>query len=133
MALVPKTGVLSADATFYILISSDSTISLISISAKSRCYIPLFKCGISEAHNHAWLPSSLVASYGNPIRINIPLIARASSSGLDQWHTKIWPWVRLPRFRERVGHSTYGVVTVQILHQHPTLTLDPTSDERENT
>ena len=50
---VPKSEVLSAHATFYNLISFDSTFSLISISAKSRCSIPLVKCGISEAYTHA--------------------------------------------------------------------------------
>ena len=50
---VPKSEVLSADATFNNLISFDSTFSLISISAKSRCFIPLVKCGISDAYTHA--------------------------------------------------------------------------------
>ena len=53
---------------------------------KSRCFIPLVKCGISDAYTHAWLSSSMiVASFGNPTRINIPLIARASS--FKHWFT----------------------------------------------
>ena len=37
----------------------------------------------------------------------------------DQWHTYMWPWVRSSHFRERVGHYTSGVVTVQIFHRYP--------------
>ena len=51
--LVPKSEVLSADATLSNLISLASTFSLISNSAKSRCCISLVMCGISEAYTHA--------------------------------------------------------------------------------
>ena len=72
--------VLSAEATLSNLISLDSTFYLINISARSRRLIPLVRCGISGAYTHAWLSSSmLVASCGNPIMINTPLIASASS------------------------------------------------------
>ena len=51
--LVPKSEVLSADATFTNLVLFHSTFSLISISAKSRYFIPLVKCDISEAYTNA--------------------------------------------------------------------------------
>ena len=51
--LVPKSEVLSAEATFSSFISLASTYSLISNSAKSRCLIPLVICGISDAYAHA--------------------------------------------------------------------------------
>ena len=45
--------VLSAEATLSKLISLDSTFYLINISARSRCLIPLVRCGISDAYTHA--------------------------------------------------------------------------------
>ena len=51
--LVPKSEVLSAEATFSSFISLASTFYLISNSAKSRCLIPLVICGISAAYTHA--------------------------------------------------------------------------------
>ena len=50
---VPKSEVLSADATLNNLISFDSTFSLIRISAQLRCFLSLIKCGISDAYTHA--------------------------------------------------------------------------------
>ena len=74
---VPKSEVLSAEAT---LISLDSTFSLFNISARSRCLIPRVRCGISGAYTQASLSSSMtVLSWGDPMRFNIPLIARDSS------------------------------------------------------
>ena len=85
---VPKSEVLSAEATLSNLISFDSTFSLINISARSTCFIPRVRCGISDAYTQAWLSSSMiVASWGNPIMINIPLIARASS--FKNWFTAL--------------------------------------------
>ena len=85
---VPKSEVLSAEATLSNLISLDSTFSLINISARSRCLIPRVRCGISDAYTQAWLSSSMiVASWGNPIRFNISLIARASS--FKHWFTAL--------------------------------------------
>ena len=50
--------------------------------------IPLVMCGISEAYTHAWLSSSMiVASWGNPIRFNIPHSANASS--FKHWFTAL--------------------------------------------
>ena len=83
---------------------SNSRQEVISNSAKSRCLIPLVICGISDAYTHAWSSSSIiVASWGNPIRINIPRIARASS--FRHWLTALisysaadvdrLPWVLL--------------------------------------
>ena len=51
--LVPKSEVLSAEATLSNLISLASTFSSINDSAKSRYRIPLVMCGISEAYTHA--------------------------------------------------------------------------------
>ena len=50
---VPMSDVLSSDATLSNLISLDSTFSFINISARSRCLIPLVRCGISDAYTHA--------------------------------------------------------------------------------
>ena len=47
---VPKSEVLSAEATLSNLISFDSTFSLINISARSRCLIPRVRCGMSDAY-----------------------------------------------------------------------------------
>ena len=63
---VPK--LLSADATFLFHL------------AKSRCFIPLVNLS----------SSMIVASCGNPIKINIPLIARASS--FKHWFTASLTW-----------------------------------------
>ena len=52
---VPKSEVLSAEATLSNLISLDSTFSLINISGRSRCLIPRVRCGISDAYTQAWL------------------------------------------------------------------------------
>ena len=101
---VPKSEVLSAEATLSNLISLDSTFSLINISVRLRCVIPRVKCGISDAYTQAWLSSSMiVASWGNPIRFNMPLIVRASS--FKNWFTALiydsavdvdkLPWVLL--------------------------------------
>ena len=85
---VPKSEVLSAEATLSNLISLDSTFSLINISARSRCLIQCVRYGISDAYTQAWLSSSMIiASWGNPIRFNIPLIARASS--FKHWFTAL--------------------------------------------
>ena len=76
---VPRSEVLSAEATLSSLISLDSTFSFINISARLRCLIPRVRCSISDAYTQAWLSSSMiVASSGNPMRFNIPLIARAT-------------------------------------------------------
>ena len=101
---VPKSEVLSTEATLSNLISLGSTFSLINISARSRCLIPRVRCGISDAYTQAWLSSSMiVASWGNPMRFNIPFIARASS--FKHWFTALisdsavdvdkLPWVLL--------------------------------------
>ena len=102
--IVPISEVLSAEATISNLISFDSTFSLINILARLRCLIQRVRCGISDAYTQAWLSSSIiVAFWGNPIRFNIPLIARASSFG--HWFTALisdtavdvdkLPWVLL--------------------------------------
>ena len=86
--LVPKSEVLSAEATLSNLISLASTFFLISNSAKSRCRIPLVMYGISETYTHACLSSSMiVASWGNHIRFNIPRNAKASS--FRHWFTAL--------------------------------------------
>ena len=51
--LVPKSELLSAEATFSSFISLASTFSLISNSADSICLIRLVICGISDAYTHA--------------------------------------------------------------------------------
>ena len=50
---VPMSDALSAETTLSNLISLDSTFSFIHISARSRCLIPLVRCGISDAYTHA--------------------------------------------------------------------------------
>ena len=86
--LVPKSEVLSAQATLRSLISLAFAFSFIRNSARSRWRIPLVMCGISDAYTHAWLSSSMiVASWGNPIKINIPRNAKASS--LRHWLTAL--------------------------------------------
>ena len=50
--LVPKSEVWSAEATLSNFNSFDSTISVINISARSRCLIPLVRRDISDTYTH---------------------------------------------------------------------------------
>ena len=59
---VPKSKVLSVEATLSNLISLDLTFSLINISARSRCLISRVRCGISDAYTQTWLSSSMIVA-----------------------------------------------------------------------
>ena len=80
---VRKSEVLSAEGTLINLVSLDSTFSLINIPARSRCLIPRVRCGISDAYTQAWLSYlMIVASWENPMRFDIPLIATLPPLGI---------------------------------------------------
>ena len=93
--LVPKSEVLSAEATLRSLISLASTFSLIRSSARFRWRIPLVMCGISPEYTHAWLSSSMIVALCDNPTSNLLVIFPEETLFRQGWDILYWRFISL--------------------------------------